>query len=353
MAMISGDTFEAAIALLRESGTPGAALALKIDDAPVATAGVGSADRAGEVLMPADGRFPLYSITKTLLATAALRLVDTGQLSLDAEARDLLPELSLPEPITLRQLLNHTSGLPDYGSLPEYAADLRRDPRHPWSDAEYLDRTLGRGLLYPPGEGWAYSNVGYLLVRRIVGTLGGDGSLQATLDRLVFCPAGVEGMAVATALADMAELVPGYSQQLDDNGELRDVRSRYHPGWVAHGLVTATTADTARLFAALFDGELLSSTTLREMQRGVPVPGNHPPFRSAGYGLGLMVDLAPDITLVAGHAGGGPGYATAAFRFETAGGRRVTSVALANRDAGDVGLRIAFAMARAVLERPD
>jgi D-alanyl-D-alanine carboxypeptidase len=262
--------------------------------------------------------------------------------------RNVLPEVVLPAPITLRQVLNHTAGLPDYGGMPEYAADLRREPRQPWTDAEFLDRTLGRGLLYPPGEGWAYSNVGYLLVRRIVEMLGGE-SLQAALDELVFRPAGVEGMTVATTLADMAALVPGYSHQLDDDGEPRDARLRYHPGWVAHGLVTATAADTARFLAALFDGELLRPATLREMATGESVPGSHPPFGRAGYGLGLMVDLAPDIVLVAGHAGGGPGYATAAFRFESDGGRRVTSVALVNRDAGNVGLRIAFAVARAAL----
>jgi D-alanyl-D-alanine carboxypeptidase len=353
MTTVPGEAIEAAGALLLQSGTPGATIALKIDDAPVASVGVGGLDLAGNRPMAADARLPLYSITKTILAAAALRLVDAGQLSLDRDACELIPDVALPARITVRQLLGHTGGLPDYGQLREYSGDLRADPAHPWNDEEFVDRTLGRGLLFAPGEGWAYSNLGYLLVRRIVATLGGDGSLPVALDRLVFAPAGVEQAAVATSLADMACLVPGFSRQLGRADDLVDVRSRYHPGWVAHGLVTATAADTATLVAALFDGGLLAPGTLAEMLRGVPVGASHPPFRTAGYGLGLMIDLDPVVALVAGHAGGGPGYSTAAFRFETAGGRRVTSIALANRDADDIGLQIAFATARIALGLPD
>jgi D-alanyl-D-alanine carboxypeptidase len=339
----------AARRLLAETGTPGAAIAIKIDDAPVVAAGIGAATLDVEP-MPSDGRFYLYSVTKLVLATAAMRLVEEGRLALDDDVRNRLPGVDLPVPISLRQVLNHTAGLPDYGGLASYAADLRRDPARPWPDEEFLDRSLAQGLPFAPGEGWAYSNIGYLLVRRIVAGAAGI-SLGEALLRLVFRPAGLRETGVATSLADGAALVPGYSTQLGD-AEPSDVRLRYHPGWVSHGVVTSTAAETARLVAALFDGGLVGPASLAEMLRGVPVPGDHPPFHRAGYGLGLMVDLDPGIALVAGHAGGGPGYATAAFRFETDEGRRVTSVALANRDGGDVALNIAFAVARAALNCP-
>ncbi len=349
---VSAAAIAAAEEMLRETGTPGAAIAVKIDDDPVASAGIGALHPGGTAPMPTEARMPLYSITKTLLAAATLRLADAGRLTLDTDVRELASGINLPVRITLRQLLNHTGGLPDYGGLPEYARALRADPAHPWTDEEFLDRTLRAGLVFAPGEGWAYSNIGYLIVRRIVETEGGDGSLAAGLDRLVFEPAGIGGMAVATSVADMSGLAPGYSQQLGHDSEMRDVRSRYHPGWVAHGLVTGTAVDTAGLIAALFDGGMLAPETLAAMLRPVPVGGVHPPFRAAGYGLGLMIDRDPEVALVAGHAGGGPGYSTAAFRFETAAGRRVTSVALANRDGGEVGLRIAFALARIALGLP-
>lgn len=79
------------------------------------------------------------------------------------------------------------------------------------------------------------------------------------------------------------------------------------------------------------------------MLDGVVVPGRHEFFVTPAYGLGLMVDLG---SLVAGHGGGGPGCATAAFHFPDSTGHRLTSVALVNRDGDDTGLRITFASAK-------
>jgi D-alanyl-D-alanine carboxypeptidase len=349
--MIPAEAIEAAATLLRETGTPGAAIALAVDDDPIVSRGIGVADLAGALPMAADGRFLLYSVTKTILAIAALRLVEAGEFDLDADVSRLLPDVPLTASATLRQLLNHTGGLPDYGGLQAYAAALRADPGAPWPDAEFLERTLARGPRFAPCEWWAYSNIGYLLVRRIVEARGG-GSLARVLDDLIFRPLGLRNTSVAASLANTRSLTPGYSAQLDDDGELRDVRDRYHPGWVSHGVVESTAAETAAIVTALFDGRLLGPAALAEMLHGVAVGVEHPAFAVPGYGLGLMLDLAPDAGLVAGHAGGGPGYSTAAFRFETLDGRRVTSVALANRDAGEIGLRIAFAVAISALAAP-
>ena len=81
------------------------------------------------------------------------------------------------------------------------------------------------------------------------------------------------------------------------------------------------------------------------------VPGDHPLVTRPAYGLGLMIDLGSPYGQVAGHAGGGPGYSTAAFHFPDVAGRRLTSVALANRDHPDLGLAIAFALATAYADR--
>src|SRR5262245_32750754 len=85
--------------------------------------------------------FPIYSITKTFTAIWVLRLVEIGSLRLDADVRQWLPELSLPPAITLRHLLRHTSGLRDYGPLPEYQEAVRTRPAHPWTRQEFLDAT--------------------------------------------------------------------------------------------------------------------------------------------------------------------------------------------------------------------
>lgn len=352
--MTFDDTFRGAAAtvasLLAATDTPGAAVALLVDGRPLLTEGVGFADLARRHPLPADARFTLYSVAKPLLAAAALRLVERGRLDLDAPLTTLLPDLTLGAPVTLRQALNHTGGLPDYGALPAYNADLKADPGAPWTTADFLARTLPLGLRFPPGRGWAYSNIGYLVVRQIIEratTL----PLRDALETLLFRPLGLRRTAVADTLADVRDLTPGYSADLDADGALHDVARRYHPGWVAHGLVVSTAAETARLLDALLAGRLLAPPSLSQMLAAVPVPVDHPLIVDPGYGLGLMIDRASPSARAAGHGGEGPGFSTAAFGFPNASGHRLTSVALVNRDGHDLGLEIAFALARTVADR--
>ena len=94
-------------------------------------------------------------------------------LRLDAPVRDWLPDVELPTTVTLAHLLRHTSGLCDYGPLPEYHAVVRLHPDRPWTQKEFLDAVLPKGMLFAPGEGWAYSNIGYMLVVDVLECLTG------------------------------------------------------------------------------------------------------------------------------------------------------------------------------------
>jgi D-alanyl-D-alanine carboxypeptidase len=333
-------------ATLDAHDAPGATVALVVDGR-LDAAGVGFRDPERTQPLDPDARFYLYSITKTLLATAALRLVEEGVIALDEPIQPLLLELTIETPITLRQLLNHTAGLPDYGGMPAYHDDLRADPARPWTDAEFLERTLRNGLLFPPGEGWAYSNIGYLLTRRLVAQVA-RGSLHAALERAIFGPLGLRRTAVAGSLADAYDLTPGWSSQLEPDDTLHDIAPRYHPGWVSHGVVISTASETALILEALFTGRLLRPESLAAMLESIDVPGDYPPFVRPGYGLGLMLDPASPYGVVAGHAGGGPGYSTAAFHFPDVASRRVTAVALVNRDGGNLAVELAFDLVRSV-----
>jgi len=328
---------------LRTGEAPGAAVALVADGQPVLTAGVGHRDLGRHRPLDVGARFYAYSITKVFLAVALLRLVEQGRLALDDPIQAILPEVSLVEPVTVRQLLNHTGGLPDYGALPKYRRDVRSNPAMPWTPDEFLAHSLQRGARFLPGQGWAYSNIGFLLVRRAIARIT-QRSLHDTLVELVFRPAGLWQTLVAESLEDAQRLTPGYSTQLDGDEALRDVTRRYHPGWVSHGVAISTAADLARAIEALFGGQLLAPGSLAAMLEAVLVPAEHPPFVQPGYGLGLMVDLGSSYGRVAGHAGGGPGYSTAAFHFPDVAGRRLTSVALVNRDQPDLGPAIAFTL---------
>lgn len=339
---------ETAWPLLVAAGVPGAAIAIALDGRPFAI-GVGSADRAGAMPLAADAPCYLYSITKLFIAAAALRLAEDGRLDLDAPLGETLPIDGYAAAIPIRRLLDHTAGLPDYGGMREYHDAVRAHPGDPWSGAEFLARTLPRGPLFPPGEGWAYSNIGYLLARLAVERAAGA-PLREVLDRLVVASLGLRQTRVGDSLADAHGLTPGFSADLDGPGAVTDVTDRYHPGWVSHGVVRSTAAETVRMLDALVGGELLRPESLAAMGQAVAVPGDHPPFVCAGYGLGVMIDLESPFGRVFGHSGGGPGYATAAYHFPDVAGRRLTVAVLANRDGNAVAQDVAFALAGALAE---
>lgn len=244
----------------------------------------------------------VYSVTKAFLGVLCLRL----ELDLEAPAATWLDDDRLPA-TSLRQLLNHTSGIPDYGRLPEYAAAVRDSPSEPWSDEELLARALARGVDFEPGAGWAYSNTGYLLVRRIVDAVA-DGGFAGALERELLDPLGLDETSLALELADLEGLVPGLSAQI--GAGVQDVRGRYHPRWVGHRTLASTRADQQRFWRALAAGELCDLAVLTaSVEIGFAAPG----FVRPSYGLGVMTDPGRPDGLLIGHGGGGPGYAAAAF----------------------------------------
>lgn len=248
------------------------------------------------------GRHLVYSVTKTFLGVLCLRL----ELDLDAEVATWIHDARLPR-TTLRELLTHTSGIPDYCRLPEYAAAVRTRPSDPWDDDELLARALARGPDFEPGDGWAYSNTGFLLVRRIVDAAAAEG-FAATLQRELLGPLRLADTSLALELSDLDDLVPAGSSQLGDGA--RDVRGLYHPCWVGHRTLASTADDQRRFWTALAAGELCDLDKLTDsVEIGFEAPG----FARPSYGLGIMTDPDWPGGMLVGHGGGGPGYAAAAF----------------------------------------
>lgn len=334
---------EAVSAILRDTNTPGASVAIARDARSIFAAGVGFTDLAHSSPMPADAQFYIYSITKVLLATATLQLVEQGEVALDTPAQAYLPTLPLATAVTLRQLLSHTAGIPDYGPMPAYAEAVRSSPSHPWTPDEFLAHTLPRGLTFPPGQGWTYSNIGFLIIRLVLERITGL-SLRDLLHQRIFAPLGLRHTFVAETLTDASVLTPAYSTFFRPSGAFEDISTIYHPGWVSHGVVISTAAELARLIHALFSARLLSAESLAAMLAPHPVPGAHPGFHESAYGLGVMVDRQSPYGVLAGHGGGGPGYSAAAFSFSNVAGQRVTTVALVNQDQPPQGTPIAFAL---------
>jgi CubicO group peptidase (beta-lactamase class C family) len=237
-------------------------------------------DRSGDT---AD--VPWWSFTKTVLAAATLALVRDRRLVLD----DRLDG----RPYTLRQLLQHRAGLANYGHLRAYHEAVARND-DAWSTAEMLRRTEADRLIYPPGTGWSYSNIGYFLLRELVERTTAR-PIGAALRQLVLEPLGITN----------ARLVL----------ERRDFSPDYDPKWVYHGLLVGPLHEAALLLHRLLTGDLLPQALLSSMLDRYPVGGPvaDRPWKAPGYGLGLMIGETSGGELIAGHTGGGPGSVVAVY----------------------------------------
>jgi len=235
---------------------------------------------------------PWWSFTKTALSVALLRLSEDGRIDLDQTVAG--------KPFTPAQLLRHEAGLPDYGSLAEYHADVEAK-RPPWTIEALLDAADADRLRYSPGEDWAYSNIGYWHVSRLIERASNRPLADALAD-LVFTPAELSKARLASTPDDLATVSMGDAPD-------------YHPGWVYHGLIVGSATDAARLLCRLLDGHLLEERTLARMLERRPLPQFETDlYPDPAYGMGLMLQAANPLDNPIGHTGNGPGSNIAVYR---------------------------------------
>ncbi|WP_315791204.1 serine hydrolase domain-containing protein [Fischerella sp. JS2] len=324
---------------LRESHIPGAAVAIRRNGESFFEMGVGYQDLNHNQPLVTDASFYIYSVTKSLLAIASLDLVGKGILNLDDSIQSHLPDFSLDPSITLRHILSHTSGIPDYGEMSAYSDAVKATPTIPWSEETFL-KIITQGLHFQPGTGWQYSNIGYLVLKCLLERITGQ-SMQQLLSQVIFTPLSLQRTFVPKTLGDVTVLTPGYTAFFS-GAELQNMTSLYHPGWVSHGVVISTAPELAKMIEALFFNKIISSAFTEQMLCPAYVVGKHPLFEKPAYGLGLMIDLASPYGRVAGHGGGGPGYSVAALHFPNLAGSRITIAASTNQDQNDYSFVLVF-----------
>ncbi|WP_424630126.1 serine hydrolase domain-containing protein [Bradyrhizobium sp. SYSU BS000235] len=257
-----------------------------------------------DICASSDALFPWWSITKPVLAAAVLRLVDRGRVDLDQQYDD--------KPYSIRQLLQHTAGLSTYGGAAYHDAVASHEPV--WPVEELLRRVQADRLIYAPGQGWAYSNVGYLLVRQFIEQQM-NLDLNAALSELVFNPMGLQRSRIATTPADMAETYWGNSPG-------------YDPRWVYHGLLIGPPSDAVRFLDNLQSDTFLSERCRLEMLGEHPLneSGGGRPWTRTGYGFGLMIGEMGEAGRVCGHTGGGNASVSALYRFSDIAGAPIVAV---------------------------
>jgi D-alanyl-D-alanine carboxypeptidase len=293
------------------NGVPGIALAVDQGGEAIfsGAAGVSSLEEHTP-LQPTD-RFRIYSITKTFTATVVLQLVDEGSLTFDDTVGQWLDEpavTAIPnvDTVTVRHLLNHTSGIYDYADDNDspFWEDAFLGPNADWTKVWTLPELLAyadganHDPYFAPGTGHHYSNTNYLLLGMIVEQVTGH-TYSEELTSRVLTPLDLKDTFLAEG-ADMPEgVVDGY-HMLD--GEMVNI-SASNLSWVwAAGAIVSTTADLQRFAAATFAGELLSPESHKEMFAFIP--SDNP---ATEQGMGLYRTSTPNGTLV-GMDGGSAGF---------------------------------------------
>lgn len=319
---------QTAIQEIVDSGFTG--VQLRVNDQRGEWAGSAGTRRLGEdARPPLDGRVRIGSTTKTFVAALVLRLVADGAVGLDDPVADRLPGYGLDRRITVRMLLQHTSGV--FNFTGEHYEDGTVVPGIPWQGREWVEgrfRTyrpeelvrlaLSRPARFEPGTDWSYSNTNYVLARLLAEKVTGR-PLAEEMRRLVLAPLGLSDTVVPDTDADVPGPHAHAYYRLEDAGrqETIDV-TRQNPSWISSGGdMISTTRDLHTFLSALLGGRLLPVPLLAEMCAPDP---------KAGYGLGVFVQQTESGAPVITHNGGFAGHA--ALMYSTPDGGTTLTAAL-------------------------
>ncbi|MEU4689762.1 serine hydrolase domain-containing protein [Actinoplanes sp. NPDC023714] len=260
------------------------------------TARAGVADPATGRPVAANARHRIESTTKTFVATVVLQLAGEGRLGLDDPVRRWLPGLVTGgEAVTVRQLLGHTSGLPDYADdLPLSRATSKQqfdsERFRPIPAEQLIAMAMRHPPVFAPGQGWAYSNTNYVLAGMIIERVTGAPWEQAVHDRIVE-PLGLTGTVLPGTSAHLPSPRLAAYQRLRPGSEPVDVSTRV--AGHADASIISTPEDVNRFLRALLSGRLLKPAQLREMQATRPAEPFAAVWDEPGYGLGLMKRRLP------------------------------------------------------------
>ncbi|MGH8877400.1 MAG: serine hydrolase domain-containing protein [Stackebrandtia sp.] len=330
-----------------DSGFTG--MTLRVNDERGEWVGSAGVSRLGEIAAPPiDGHVRIGSNTKTFTATVVLRLVAEGKIELDNPVADHLSEFDLDRRITVRMLLQHTSGI--FNFTGEFYPDGTMVPGIPstmagkeWVDnrfttyrpEELVRLALSKPARFEPGTDWSYSNTNYVVARLLIEKVTG-GSVTEAMNRLVFEPLGLSGTVAPTTSPEIPEPHAHAYYRYEDDGQEKTVDvTRHNPSWISSGGdMISTTQDLHTFISALLGGKLLPEALLAEMCTPYPTP-----IPKMGYGLGVFVQDTDGGTVIT-HNGGAAGHG--GLMFSTLDGSRTLTASLNYVDDAALSLGAAF-----------
>jgi CubicO group peptidase (beta-lactamase class C family) len=292
---------------------PGASVLVLRDGAPLVRRSYGMADLEAQVAATPQTNYRLASVSKQFTAASILLLAEDGRLGLDDKLRDWLPTLPrVADPITIRHLLTHTSGLIDYEDVMD-PADTRQV-----HDADVLKLLESQDRTYfAPGTGYRYSNSGYALLALIVERASKQRYADFLRER-IFRPLGMANtVAYEAGISEVAHRAYGYS--LENGAWVRTDQSTTS-AVLGDGGIYSSIDDLARWDAALYDERLLKSTSLQ--QAFTPFTATDDPDVRYGFGWRITGETL-------WHSGETIGFRNVIVRYPK---RHMTVVVLTNRD---------------------
>ncbi len=284
-------------AVLGRTQVPGAVVEVIAHGHVVYQKAYGLRDLARRLPARVDTHYEIGSITKQFTAAAIVQLQEAGKLDLDARLATYLPDAPHAGEVTLRQLLTHTSGLPEYLDGP----DIEQEATRPASFDQLMARIAGKPLDFPPGSRWAYDNTGYILLGRVIEVVSHE-SYDHYIHAHLLAPAGMTDTFTIADEARVPGMAVGY-RRVDRKVEPAPTISASF-GWSA-GYLVSTLDDLEKWNRALTGGRIVSPKGYALMTTTTMTPRG-----DAEYGFGLFVDSVEDQPRI-GHTGGSFGFTTA------------------------------------------
>ena len=299
-----------------KAGTfPGATLGVALPNGESFGLAAGFSDRDAKTPMKPADRLLAGSVGKTFAAATALQLVKEGRIGLDDKIEKYLgsetwfSRLPNAKDITVRQLMNHTSGLVRYEFKEQFTKDLTANPEKVWKPAELVSYLLDEKPPFEAGKGWHYSDTNYIVLGMIIEKVTGK-KFYDEANRRFIKPLKLTGT-IPQDGPRLTGVVQGYAGQNNPFGgtDAMIVNGKFaiNPQfeWTGGGYAS-TTLDLARWAKLMYEGKAYPPELLPQVFDGVLAPMLGPENK---YGLGVIIRKTPLGTSY-GHSGFFPGYMT-------------------------------------------
>ena len=275
---------------LVEAGYPAALAAVTDAKGESAGVAVGKGSLETGQAPPMDGEVRIGSNTKTFVAVVVMQMVQEGKVGLDEPIETYLPGLIRGEgidgsKITVRQLLQHTSGLPEYTDTTPGSGDIFQIKDHYAQPRDLLDTALSKPAAFEPGTQWKYTNTNYIVLGMLIERVS-QRPVGEQIDERIVKKLGLSHTYFPAPGEEKIRGTHPRGYHLNGEGKLEDI-TEMDPAWGwAAGAMVSTPSELNTFFQAVFDGRLLSQSSIDEMKKGVDASSRFGP--GVVYGLGLI-----------------------------------------------------------------